>query len=353
MWNLHLHDRAEYVFNCPTDLLTAKFSPFHPSLIVGGGYSGQVFLWDTRAKASPVQRTPLTNVGHTHPVYSIQIVGTQNANNIISCSTDGAVCGWTVDMLAQPQEYLELITPPPTKAEDLAPTCMAFPQADPTYFLVGTEEGSVYPCHRYDRAGAKAGIEQRIRYKGHAAPVMSIDFHPARGPIDLGDLVLTSSLDWTVKLWRARTPATISSIASTNHQQSRPLLEFTREDVVYDAAWSPVKPGIFALVDGSGCMEVWDITYDTEVPVARTSPTTREPDKRGGTKSLNKVAWEQTDGKRLAVGGMAGVLTVYEVGNDLGGAEYAKAEEWAAVKKMVSKLDAAVLPAQTNGLNGF
>ena len=83
-----MHDRPEYMFHAQSDILTAKFSPFHPNLIIGGAYSGQVLLWDTRAKSAPVQKTPLTGSGHTHPVYSLDIVGTQNANNIISCSTD-------------------------------------------------------------------------------------------------------------------------------------------------------------------------------------------------------------------------------------------------------------------------
>ncbi|AEO53240.1 hypothetical protein MYCTH_2074571, partial [Thermothelomyces thermophilus ATCC 42464] len=211
VWNLHLHDRPEFVFHAQSDILTAKFSPFHPNLIVGGAYSGQVLLWDTRARAAPVQKTPLTGNGHTHPVYCIDIVGTQNANNIISASTDGAVCGWSVDMLAQPQESLTLVAPLPSKTEDLAPTCIAFPQADPTFFLVGSEEGPIYPCHRYDRAGAKAGVDTRVSYRGHAAPVMSVSFHPARGPVDLGDLVLSASLDWSVKLWKVRAPAATSA----------------------------------------------------------------------------------------------------------------------------------------------
>ncbi|KAH0545034.1 hypothetical protein FGG08_000805 [Glutinoglossum americanum] len=349
VWNLHLHDRPEYIFHAQSDILTAKFSPFHPNLIVGGAYSGQVLLWDTRAKSAPVQKTPLTGSGHTHPVYSIEIVGTQNANNVISCSTDGVVCGWTVDMLAQPQELLDLTTPPPTKTEDLSPTCMAFPQADPTYFLVGTEEGSIYPCHRYDRAGAKAGVEQRVSYRGHAAPVMSIDFHPARGPIDLGDLVLSSSLDWSVKLWKVRAPAaTATASVPGSAQVATPLLDLAREDVVYDARWSPVKPGVFSLVDGAGNLEIWDITIDTEVPVAKAQPSNR----KGAsllTKSLNKIAWEEHDGKKIGVGGLDGVVTIFDVGSELGGVDNARAEEWSSVKKLIGKRDGG---ATANGVHG-
>ncbi|KAI9831931.1 MAG: hypothetical protein M1819_004653 [Sarea resinae] len=379
VWNLHLHDRPEYIFHAQSDILTAKFSPFHPNLIIGGSYSGQVLLWDTRAKSAPVQKTPLTGSGHTHPVYSVDIVGTQNANNVITCSTDGVVCGWSVDMLSQPQEFLELTTPPPAKTEDLSPTCLSFPQADPTYFLVGTEEGSIYPCHRYDRAGAKAGVDQRVSYRGHAAPVMSLDFHPARGPIDLGDLVLSSSLDWSVKLWKARAPAATSTSTVPGGGMTNvatPVLDMVREDVVYDAKWSPVKPGVFALVDGAGNLEIWDLLVDTEIPVVKTTPSHhlfshRPATTAGGagssslsippsaslmTKSLNKVAWEAIDGKRVAVGGLSGVVSVFEVGNELGGLEGVRGEEWAGVKKLVARLDGGGASSSgggmTNGVKG-
>lgn len=341
VWNQHLHDRPEFLFHAQSDILTARFSPFHPNLIIGGTYSGQVLLWDTRAKTAPVQKTPLTGSGHSHPVYSVDIVGTQNANNIISVSTDGALCVWSVDMLSQPQESLTLTTPPPNKFEDLAPTTMAFPQADPTYFLVGSEEGSIYPCHRYDRAGAKAGVDSRVSYKGHAAPVMSVGFHPARGPVDLGDLVLSSSLDWSVKLWKVRAPAATSTIVESAGTAIPPLLDFVREDVVYDAAWSPVRPGVFALVDGAGSLELWDITVETEIPVAKISPTPRKDGRQLLSKSLNKVAWEATDGKRLATGGIDAVVSLFEVGPDLGGKESVRNDEWTSVKKLVARLEAA------------
>ncbi|KAI1962995.1 hypothetical protein LOZ58_002619 [Ophidiomyces ophidiicola] len=347
VWNLHLHTRPEYIFNSTSDILTAKFSPFHPNLIIGGSYSGQVLLWDTRSSraggGAPVQKTPLSGSGHTHPVYSIAIIGTQNAHNILTASTDGVVCGWTVDMLSQPQEYLELTTPPPSKTEDLAPTTLSFPQSDPTFFLVGTEEGTIYPCHRYDRAGAKAGTDHRLSYRGHAAPVMSTAFHPARGPVDLGDLMLSSSIDWSVKLWRVRPPAATSTSSGTSSSSAAmhavaPILDISREDVVYDARWSPHRPGVFALVTGAGLLEVWDLYTEIEVPAACVAPTSG----KGGilTKSLNKLAWEEREGRRVATGGLDGVVTVFDVGKGLGGgSEEVNTEEWSGMKRLVGRLE--------------
>ncbi|KAF3116738.1 hypothetical protein TWF103_008493 [Orbilia oligospora] len=341
VWNLHLHDRPEYIFHAQSDVLTARFSPYHPNLIIGGAYSGQVLIWDTRAKSQSVLRSPLTGSGHSHPVYSVQVVGTQNANNIVSCSTDGLVCGWSMDMLANPLEVLELTSPSPGRNDDLAPTCMAFPYSDPTYFLVGTEEGGIYPCHRYDRAGAKAGVEPRISYRGHAGPIMAIDFHPVKGPVDFGDLVLSASLDWSVKLWKARPPAATATAVVPGAQPlvATPLMDFAREDVVYDAKWSPVKPGVFGLVDGAGSLEVWDLTVDIEVPVAKVSPTVRAGATSLLTRSLNKLAWEETDGRRIAVGGLDSTVTIFEVGNELGGLEGIRGDEWGSMKKLIGKAE--------------
>ena len=368
VWNLHLYSRPEYIFHSASDVLTVQFSPFHPSLLLGGTYSGQVLLWDTRSRSPlPVQKTPLTGAssgGHTHPVYCVNMVGTQNANNIISCSTDGVVCGWSVDMLSQPQEYLELIAPAPSKTEDLSPTCMAFPPSDPTSFLVGTEEGTLYPCHRYDRAGSKAGIDSRIRYKGHTAPIMSVDYHPARGPLDMSDLVLTSSLDWSVKVWRTRAPSTAAAAAAatTNSpmtfpantysssllgpgsstaqpnlmsQNISPIIDIPCEDVVYSARWSPTRPSVLGIVDGAGSLEIWDLNNDIEVPVAKASPTLSKKVTGYVARSLNKVAWEEKDGKRIGVGGASGVATVFEVGPGLRGE--GQKEEWYNLRRLVGK----------------
>ncbi len=255
-------------------------------------------------------------------------------------------------MLSKPQDYLILTAPPPSKTEDLSPLCMSFPAADPTSFLVGTEEGTIYPCHRYERAGAGAGTDVRLRYKGHTAPVTSLDFHPARGPMDFGDLFLSTGLDWSIKLWKSR-PASSTSVApapsitgapSSTGEIAEPLLDLPREDVVYDAKWSPSKPGVFAAVDGAGHVEVWDLAVDTEVPVGRALPDPNEQAQGASAfaaRSLNKVAWEGKEGKRVAVGGAAGVLSVFEVGAKLSG-ENVRSEEWTGMKRLTGRLERGV-----------
>jgi dynein intermediate chain len=349
LWNTHAPSRPEYTFTASSDVLSARFSPFHPNIVIGGCYSGQICLWDTRTSGrtgQPVQKTPQSgsHLGHTHPVYSISVVGTPNAHNILTASMDGVVCSWSVDMLTQAQEYLVLNTPAPAKTDDLAPTSMSFPASDPTFFLVGTEEGSIYPCHRYDRAGAQAGVDSRLSYRGHTAPVMSSQFHPARGPVDLGDLLLSSSSDWSVKLWRVRPAASSSSaaaaaLAGPAATTVSPILDIAREDLVYDAKWAPHKPSVFACVTGSGDLEVFDLNYDFEVPIASAAPTRGKHD-IVPFKGLNKVAWEERRGSQIAVGGLDGVVTVFDVGRGLQcGNNEKNMDEWVAMKRLVTRLE--------------
>lgn len=343
VWNMHLKGRPEYSLTATSDLLSCLFHPHHPSLILGGTYSGQLCLWDTRARhqrtGEPVQKTPLTGgrTGHAHPIYSLAVVGTQNASSIISVSTDGVACAWSTDMLTLPQEYLELHAPNPSayKTDDVAPTCISFPPSDPTYFLAGTEQGAILPVHRYDRAGAKAGVDARCLYKGHEAPVMGIDFHPARGKIDLGDLFLSCGMDWSLKIWRAKPPSATSSTVTGTTDIVTPLATIPQNDSVYDARWHPLRPSIFSTVSATGNLDVYDLLASSEVPVASARPSHYEKDVYA-LRSLNKVAWEKSQGKNVAVGGLDGVATVFEVGSELGGPE-GRSDAWVGVRKWVGR----------------
>lgn len=289
IWNTKFKKTTpEYIFHCQSPVLAATFARFHPNLVLGGTYSGQIVLWDNRVqKRTPVQRTPLSTAAHTHPVYCLSVVGTQNAHNLISVSTDGRLCSWNLDMLSQPQETLELQH---KQSKPIAVTCLAFPQADVNNFIVGSEDGSVYTACRH---GSKAGVTET--YEGHQGPVTGISAHAVQGAIDFSHLFLTSSFDWTVKLWSMK--------------ENRPLYSFEDNgDYVYDVAWSPVHPALFATVDGTGRLDLWDLNQDTEVPTASAVVE--------GAPALNRVSWTPS-GLHVTVGDDTGKIWVYDVGEQL------------------------------------
>ncbi|XP_042184883.1 cytoplasmic dynein 1 intermediate chain 2-like isoform X3 [Oncorhynchus tshawytscha] len=297
VWNMKFKKTTpEYTFHCQSAVMSAAFARFHPNLVVGGTYSGQIVLWDNRSnKRTPVQRTPLSASAHTHPVYCVNVVGTQNAHNLISISTDGKMCSWSLDMLSQPQDSLELVF---KQSKAVAVTSMAFPLGDVNNFVVGSEDGSVYTACRH---GSKAGISDV--FEGHHGPVTGLSCHSAGGPVDFSHLFISASFDWTVKLWTTKS--------------TRPLYSFEDScDYVYDVMWSPTHPALFACVDGSGRLDLWNLNNDTEVPSASVCVN--------GSPALNRVRWAHS-GREIATGDSDGQVLVYDVGEQIC---VPKADEW-------------------------
>lgn len=340
MWNLHLLERPEFVFHAPSDVLSVCLSPFHPQLVFGGSHSGQVLLWDMRAKHLPVNKTPLSSSGHTSPIYSMKMVGTQNANSLITTSTDGLVCAWQADMLSQPQEALLLTVPSggptsSTKTDEVSIACLDFADNETASFWIGTEEGSVYQANRYDRASAKAGLNPDDVYRGHAGPVTGIHFHPSAGPFDFSDLFLTSSVDWTVKLWRAKGKAAATAPGhghghgmGQGHGGVPPLHSFDEaDDYVFDVKWHPSHPALFGTADGTGKFDLWNLNADMEVPLVSTKVCDH---------ALNKIAWDRgLQSRKAALGGSDGKVYVYEVADKV---VTPRENEWVELQKNVNAL---------------
>ncbi|XP_061548998.1 dynein, cytoplasmic 1, intermediate chain 2a isoform X2 [Phycodurus eques] len=320
VWNMkYKKTTPEYVFHCQSAIMSAAFAKFHPNVVVGGTYSGQIVLWDNRSnKRTPVQRTPLSAAAHTHPVYCVNVVGTQNANNLISISTDGKMCSWSLDMLSQPQDSMELVF---KQSKAVAVTSMSFPLGDVNNFVVGSEDGSVYMSCRH---GSKAGISEM--FEGHPGPITGIHCHTAAGPLDFSHLFLTSSFDWTVKLWSTK--------------NNKPLYSFEdNSDYVYDVMWSPTHPALFACVDGVGHLDLWNLNNDTEVPTASVTVD--------GNPALNRIRWAPS-GREIAVGDSDGRVLVYDIGEQIGAP---RNDEWSRFVRTLAEInenrdDAEELAAQ-------
>jgi len=77
--------------------------------------------------------------------------------------------------------------------------------------------------------------------QGHRAAVTAINIHPgasqSESHAEMSDLILSSSMDWTIKLWNPK-------------DRSTPLFSFeATQEYVYDVQWSPTHPAVFASVD--------------------------------------------------------------------------------------------------------
>ena len=223
---------------------------------------------------------------------------------------------------------------------------------------VGGDDGCVYKAKMHaDREGEH--VFDTIR--AHDAPISSLSFQPSTATTgsatsNASALYLTSSYDWTVKLWAQHSPTTLSSFESSR-------------DYTYDAAWHPTHPGLFVCGDSTGQLDVWrlgakggtgggekveggsvsggavdDSTSSMqpkgwEVPQFTTHVTDAALQPRGSTDSgsgegvpspaaaaigagvgrthaLSKLRWHG-DGSMLSVGTSAGGVSVYELNKDV------------------------------------
>ncbi|XP_017852702.1 cytoplasmic dynein 1 intermediate chain isoform X7 [Drosophila busckii] len=307
VWNTKFKKQTpEDVFHCQSAVMSTCFAKFNPNLILGGTYSGQIVLWDNRVqKRTPIQRTPLSAASHTHPVYCLQMVGTQNAHNVISISSDGKLCSWSLDMLSQPQDTLELQQ---RQSKAIAITSMAFPANEINSLVMGSEDGYVYSASRH---GLRSGVNEV--FERHLGPITGISTHYNQSSPDFGHLFLTSSIDWTIKLWSLK--------------DTKPLYSFEdNSDYVMDVAWSPVHPALFAAVDGSGRLDLWNLNQDTEVPTASIVVD--------GAPALNRVSWTPS-GLHVTIGDEAGKLYVYDVAEHLA---LPSRDEWSRFNATLNEL---------------
>lgn len=178
-----------------------------------------------------------------------------------------------------------------------------------------------------------------------------LHFHPLSGPIDFSDIFLTSSVDWTVKLWKAKSIAKPSTAVSS----VSPLYSFEEaDDYVYDVKWHPNHPAMFGAVDGSGKFDLWNLNVDAEVRTSGLMPNLISQHNPfavqvpmvstmvGSGRAINKLAWDRKDGRRAVLGGSDGKLYVYDISE----AGIPRETEWTDFQKTV----AGILSSNAQGV---
>jgi WD40 repeat protein len=103
-----------------------------------------------------------------------------------------------------------------------------------------------------------------------------------------GGLVLTTGVDWTVKLWA---PA----------YRDTPLLSWLSNsyDYMCDVQWCPTHPAVFATASSNGTVGLWNLATSMDDPLTGSEGIVVEANAASG-QGLNKLRWSP-DGRRLAV----------------------------------------------------
>jgi dynein intermediate chain len=183
----------------------------------------------------PVMRSGISADAHKYPVCSLNVVGTQIANNVVSFSNDGMMCMWDIKQFSKPTRMNKLTanrsqraapkTTPLTntlaanrslrpdtsvvsnntsildrtakeEVHDINITCCEFPQADANNYYIGSLNGVLYKNALHNK-----GTDKITMYDEHNGPISGLSVNKPSEFDALNNLVLTSSFDWTVKLW--------------------------------------------------------------------------------------------------------------------------------------------------------
>lgn len=335
IWSLAKKEAPTYTISCQTQITTSIFHMFKPNIILCGTSTGQILQYDTRSKPIPFSSTQLdlgtvqkgsdkgsekaadAYKSHAFPISCLAMLGSENNANIISISGDGALCMWSMANMLKPLYRIELLNKAPeyrSKEEQevlILSKCLS--ENHPKKMIIGSEDGNAYEV---STAESDEGDSVLKIFKGHKGPVNSIEYHPfvSDSNNDFSDIFLTSSSDWTSKLW---------SISGDD----LPIVSFDcNDDCIYASKWHPTNPSVFVTGDGTGKMHFWDLNKDwgsaTYEIALNNSPV------------ISKLSWSD-DGKRLAAGRNDGKVSVYGAGKDL---LNVKAEDYTKFKNVLNEM---------------
>ncbi|PNH05389.1 Dynein, intermediate chain, flagellar outer arm [Tetrabaena socialis] len=258
IYSLKNPSHPEYTFNTESGVMSVDFHPEFANLLAVGCYDGTVLVYDVRLKKdAPIYQATVRTGKHNDPVWQVywQVDEGSKALQFVSISSDGSVNLWTLTKselipeclmkLRVVQEGAEPSEDDPAASGPAGGCCMDFckmPGQDSIY-LVGTEEGAIHRC-------SKAYSSQYLNtYLAHHLAVYAVNWnrvHPS--------MFLSSSADWTVKLWDV-------------HDPKRPVMSFDLNDSIGDVAWAPYSATVFAAITDDGRVHVFDLAQNKLLPL--------------------------------------------------------------------------------------
>ncbi|TPX68025.1 hypothetical protein SpCBS45565_g03401 [Spizellomyces sp. 'palustris'] len=241
IWDVENPNTPDQTLTPPSPLVSIKYNPKDPHVLVGGCYNGLISYWDTRKGSFPVD-TSAVDRSHRDPVYNLSWVQSKSGSEFFSVSSDGQVLWWDIRKLAEPTE--NLLLDPEKNGQIVGGTVVDYETTMPTKFMVGGENGSVFMCNKK----AKNPSEKITHiYPGHHGPVLALQ----RNPFFLKNFLTVG--DWKAQIWAEdiRSP-----IMSTRYAPS----------YLTDACWSPTRPSVFFTSKLDGTVDVWDYLFKQNDP---------------------------------------------------------------------------------------
>lgn len=312
-WNTRRATPVSFQFRYEIHALC--FSALHPHFLFGGSAKGHIVLWDTRGSPSPTSVTFPSLNSHNLPIAHLSVVGDVNRNTLISISLDSRICMWNIDDLRHPLASMVVFASHITSARtSMMITASCIPQTtegkdiDTSRVYLGAPKGELHVASR--NTVERQTTASQVSKARHEGSINSIDCHPSHELASVSNLVLTASSDWTCRIWLGDSSIRVSL-----------------QDMVLDAKWSPLHPGVFAACDASGRVTLWNIAHSIQTPIGTlvlddsTSPGGKGPI------ILHRLAWDDS-GEHIIIGGNQGETFYVAVRNEDQKTDVEALEQW-------------------------
>lgn len=145
------------------------------------------------------------------------------------------------------------------------------------------------------------------------------------------NLLLSSSLDWSIKLWNVippddRSTMRLAQSRSDNVSHLKPLLEFITPTCNYvsDVQWCPTNPALFSTITSCGHLSLWNLCRSVSEPVETVFLSNdKVPASEGARRdlgaavpsggiALNKSVWSN-NGRMILIGDSKGCVHMVTV----------------------------------------
>mmetsp|Transcript_45161 Transcript_45161/g.144663 ORF Transcript_45161/g.144663 Transcript_45161/m.144663 type:complete len:571 (-) Transcript_45161:80-1792(-) len=288
IWDINERNVPLTELRATSPLICCQYNQKNADVLVGGSYSGLLYLYDLRKGPSPTGKSAV-EVSHYDPVYDVQWLHSKTGTECASVSSDGRLLFWDVRKLTETTDECVLTDGCKDEPKTLGGVSLEWMQeAGPTKFLVGSEHGIILSVTRRPKKepeiNAWFGTEDRGGYGRHFGPVYSVKRNPFNPKFFL------SVGDWCCKMWM--------------EELKGPMLQTPYyPSFLTAAAWSPTRPGVFFLCRQDGKMDVWDYYYRmNEVSLSQ----------KISDASLSSLS-VQAGGSLAAVGDADGTITLMQL----------------------------------------
>jgi WD40 repeat protein len=179
--------------------MSLLFHPARPSLLVGGSFNGEIFLWDISKKDdSLISSSTMDEYFHRESITQMIWVEQQNSlpintlnsqYNLISLSTDGKMLFWNMkyeekgdgSLLNYPIKGYSLLRKKEGFISNVGGLCFSHSCEDKDTFIIGTEAGSIlravvanisFEKKQKVLFEQKSEIAKNLKWKEESLPVM-------------------------------------------------------------------------------------------------------------------------------------------------------------------------------------